>query len=369
YKIETLRQFCREYPRLISVPLDQLEDDKNAERIWKKEVRTYENATKEQLEPFSSAAPALFAGGARGPAFHDLLLAILKKTYDMSPEIEHMSVVQSNHLIEAQYKLSRLAQQTLRTLIAMVQPDHTHFIGQVYRLSVDEFARLLGRTDYTLEEELLEVARELRRTPIVIKTDAETVETSWVQTYWHHHNNGTIDFQFSYLLQRFLLQLQERFTTYKLEDIPPLKHKHSIRIYELLRQYLHLGNREIKLDELKKMLKTDYDYRAIKQRILDPAHREINTLTGIRYDWEAVTGRRKRVVKIRFTDIRSAGQEKEPEESPELTGRIEAILNDPESEVHKTCVAELDNRMKGFLTPGSAAYYAVLRGMIKDRSL
>ncbi len=392
YKVETFRQFFKEHSEVLLPALHgyDLDDPEGGKKAWLHFEDIWKNAPGRSLEPIISLAPKLFARSGR-PDLHNLLLSILKKTYDMGPDMENMPVVQSNHLIMAQYKLSKLAQQTLRTLIAMVKPDQTHFVGQMYRLGITEFGRLLNRKDsHGLTEEILEVAKELRRTPIIIKEGKRICETSWIQMYDFDYGTGFIDFQFSYLLGKYLLQLQQSFTEYRLENIPQLKHKHTIRIYELLRQYLSIGVREIALDDLKEMLKVEHSYADLRKKILEPAHEEINSLTDIRYDWEAVVGTRKRIGKIRFINIRSVMpvSEPKPEQAPvvapkpkpapvpaepeprakiqdELTPKIDEIMDDPEHETYQKC-SQIVRRNVQDISPASLIFREILRGHVRE---
>ena len=53
-------------------------------------------------------------------------------------------VVQSNSLIEAQYKLGIIPAKLLRKLVSMIKPTDESFEKLFYRLSVADFAELTG---------------------------------------------------------------------------------------------------------------------------------------------------------------------------------------------------------------------------------
>jgi hypothetical protein len=100
----------------------------------------------------------------------------------------------------------------------------------------------------------------------------------------------------------YLLNLQKNFTEYKSRNVMHLQSVFSIRIYEILKQYLNIGKRVIELETLREMLGISGKYPKfsnIKQRILEPAKNELSQ-TDISFAYEPIkTGRR--VTAIRFT--------------------------------------------------------------------
>ena len=225
----------------------------------------------------------------------------------MPKHVSTSLVVQGNPLVEARYRLPLLAQQVLKLLMSMIESDTTNIDREFYQIDVARFGKAIKRRETSaLKEELTRIAEILMKTPVLIRTEKGFIKTVWIQAYRYHNNEGRIDFLFSKLLNPFLIELKKRFTQYRLDNIFRLDSQYSIRIYELIRQYVNIGFRTIPLDELKAILgvgKKEYeDYRDFRKRVLDVACKNINAKTDLRYSWEPVK-EKKRVIAIRFYDI------------------------------------------------------------------
>jgi len=217
-------------------------------------------------------------------------------------------VVQSNPLVEGQYKLDLIPQKLIRHLVSMIKPSDDQFEKKYYRLFASNFAILTGSNEKNIYEQIKEAAHKLKRTSITIRKKKSTIVTSWLSSFEYHDREGWIEFEFSSKLEAELLKIQEQFTQYHLVNISKLKSQYSIRLYELLRQHVVIGSREIKIDELKTMLgigKDEYKlFGDIRARVLKPAYIEINAKTDLEYQWKPVKHVRK-AVGVRFYDIQA----------------------------------------------------------------
>jgi len=104
-------------------------------------------------------------------------------------------------------------------------------------------------------------------------------------------------------MKDYLLDIQEKYTRYPLEDILNLKLKHSLKLYEYLKS-ISFNELIISLEKLKKRIdipNESYDkYGIFKQKVLEPVLKEINEKTSINVKYEPIKDGRK-VVKIKFT--------------------------------------------------------------------
>ncbi len=217
-------------------------------------------------------------------------------------------VVQSNPLVEAQYRLDMVAQKVLRYLISMITPYEKTFEKRFYRVQIKEFEQFLGwEKPGEIFQYIKKVADRLRMTTVKIFKPDVTIVTSWIVSYKYPREKGWIEFEFSTHLETELLQLKKQFTQYYLKNISKLKSQYSIRIYELLKQYVSVGERSESIADLRTMLgigENEYKlYGDLKKRVLDPAYKEINQKTDIDYDWKPIKEARK-VIGIVFYGIR-----------------------------------------------------------------
>ena len=137
--------------------------------------------------------------------------------------------------------------------------------------------------------------------------------------------DGFISLKFNGELSPYLLQLKQRYTQYDPEITMQIDSAFVIRTYELLKLYEYVGSKTVKFDEFREMIGAkEYDGRLkkvlkdtlktwehIKQRVLEPAYKEINEKADITFEYEPTYERkkgvgRKRVNGIRFFNIKSA---------------------------------------------------------------
>lgn len=214
-------------------------------------------------------------------------------------------VVKSNALIEAKGRMTALEQKFILNLISEITPDDKDF--KEYRLSVAEIKKELGITDKNIYQVLKDVANGLMDRKIEIerinsKGKRSFLVTRYLSSAEYVEGEGEIKVNFDPKLKPYLLQLKEMFTQYQLKNILKLKGSHSIRIYELLKQYERIGKREFEIEELKKLLGVTDGYERFydfERRILEPSKTEINEKTDIWIDYQKIKEGR-RIAKIRF---------------------------------------------------------------------
>jgi len=223
-------------------------------------------------------------------------------------------VVQSNPLVQAQYKLGETEQKLLRVLVSMLGP-HTEGLEKKYhRLSVQDFAKFLGHKDADkLHTEMRRIARRLKLAPVKVHLpNGDTIETSWIAGFRYPRGTGWIEFEISWMLEEQLLRVKEQFTAYYLANVAKLTGAYTVRIYELVRQYMGARQRRrtIDLDELKQTLGIGEEYAHtgnFLRRVIKPAHKEINVKTDVSFDWRVIKESR-RIVAIEFFDIQTKVQ-------------------------------------------------------------
>lgn len=139
--------------------------------------------------------------------------------------------------------------------------------------------------------------------------------------------DGFISLKFNGELSPYLLQLKQRYTQYDPEITMQIDSAYVIRTYELLKLYEYVGSKTVRFDEFREMIGAkEYDGRLkkvvkdtlktwehIKQRVLEPAYKEINEKADITFEYEPTFERkkgvgRKKVSGIRFFNIRAARQ-------------------------------------------------------------
>lgn len=245
---------------------------------------------------------------------------------------EKYVVTQSNNLIEARHvkPLSAREQKIILTMVSMIQPNDKDF--KEYRVSIQEFSEMLGLKGHAKYEEIKEVALRLQEKTIFIPDADGFVTTNWVASQRYKKGEGVIVLSFSPYLKPYLLQLKNQFTSYKLSNILSLGSGYSIRLYELMKKWQHLGKWECPVEELKPRIgavaKSHSAYGNFKSKALLPAIEEVNEKTDLHISFKELKVGRK-IEQIEFT-IRHA-PEKEIK-LPEPKKKLERPKKAPENE-------------------------------------
>ncbi|RNF38082.1 replication initiation protein [Planococcus salinus] len=214
-------------------------------------------------------------------------------------------VTQGNQLIEARQKkpLTTREQKIILTMVSMIEPTDEDF--KDYVISVREFHEMLGlegREHYT---QLKKIVEDLMSKVVEIPSESG----GWVMTHWvsraeYIDGSGMIQLRFAPDLKPYLLQLKTAFTSYKLSNILSLKSGYSIRLYELMKKWYHLGRWECPVKELKGKIGIEANaykqYGHFKSRVLQPAITEVNGKTDLYISFKEIKKGRS-VERIEFT--------------------------------------------------------------------
>lgn len=248
-------------------------------------------------------------------------------------------VTQSNKLIEARHvkTLSAREQKIVLTMVSMIQPDDKDF--KEYSISIHEFSEMLGLKGHAKYEEIKEVALRLQEKTLFIPDEKGFITTNWVASQRYIEGEGMIELSFSPYLKPYLLQLKTAFTSYRLSNILSLKSGYTIRLYELMKKWQHLGRWECSVDSLREKMgatsKAYSLYGNFKNKILLPSVEELNEHTDLFVGYKEIKKGRK-VEKIEFSiqhsaekEIRLPQSKQEPEQpkNEEVRERLNSLAN------------------------------------------
>jgi len=205
-------------------------------------------------------------------------------TQEVAEEMRSYKVVKANSMIQrARFHLSVQEQKVVLFLISKIKPDDDDFL--THSFSVAEFCRVCG-IDYDNGKNYQNVKATLKnlsdKSVWAMDGDWERLYR-WIDQVSIYKKTGFIEIKLHNCMIPYLLHLQERFTQYELVHTIAMKSQYSIRMYELFKSYEYRGRCKIGIDELKEMLfATNYvRFPHFKEKVLDIALREINTLTDL----------------------------------------------------------------------------------------
>jgi plasmid replication initiation protein len=235
------------------------------------------------------------------------------------PENETV-VWQHNSLAQARYSLTAREQKVLLYVISMIESQDDEL--KLYRIRIEDFARLVKLRKDDLYQELREIVSQLKSKPLVIQNHFEpgdnkpkTLLTSWfADVVTDSDGSGYIGVSISNRLKPYLLQVKREFFRYQLGYAIELRSAYALRLYQWAKRWQFSGKRLISVAELRTVMgaeELDPKGRVMKellpryanfhQSALRPSVKEINTMTDVRLSYaEQKTPGTKRVEALLF---------------------------------------------------------------------
>lgn len=146
-------------------------------------------------------------------------------------------IVKHNDLIEARYQaFSVVEQRIILMLLAQIQKDDKDF--KEYRITVADFSKVTGLAmNGSFYENLRNTLDKLvSKTLHIRRNHGGFLVTTWLSSGEYIDGEGCIELCFDPKLKPYLLDLQEKYTKYKLEIAVNFKSQFSIRLYEVLKK-------------------------------------------------------------------------------------------------------------------------------------
>jgi plasmid replication initiation protein len=220
---------------------------------------------------------------------------------------KRVSVTQSNHLVEASYRLDLVEKRVVLCLLAKVDPRKP--VPKVLRLDVNEYADMTGGDPKTAYRDLKSGALGL--VGQVIRTSDLSHQSgrhqNWMDYVDYFDGEGRIEASFSPSIKPYISLLAKRFTTIGIEHVAKFRSFYAIRMFELLMQFQSTGERRIALDDLRDILRIGQEqypkFNDLRKRVIDPSIQEINEKSDYTVEWTKTKAGR-RVIGIHFNFCR-----------------------------------------------------------------
>lgn len=218
-------------------------------------------------------------------------------------------VVKHNDLIQkSRFRLSLTEQKAIAYICSLIKPTkESENYCLLYEFNIRDFCKIC---DMSLDsgknyDDIKRVLKKLRDSSIWFQLeDGTEVTISWLSRVILNKSNGIVQIEIDSLMAPYLFNLNKRFTQYFLRNILKMKSAYSVRLYEILKSYSNIKEKEFFLDELKKILNVEsiksYDrFPDFRRKVLEKASDEINKYTDIIIKFDAIKIGKK-VNKIRF---------------------------------------------------------------------
>ena len=199
-------------------------------------------------------------------------------------------VTQANGLVSARYALPLAEQRLILAMIAKIQPDDEDF--KPYRISVGELAEFIGVAKGSAYLECKKTTENLLKRVLKIDEPDGLLQINWVSSAKYIDGSGMVNLSFDPLLRPYLLKLKGNFTSCKLEMLLSFKSQYTLRMYNLLKQYERLNEREIELELLRDILGLRKDlhaeYSDFKRNILKPVQNELAEKADLTFEFNEI---------------------------------------------------------------------------------
>jgi plasmid replication initiation protein len=198
-------------------------------------------------------------------------------------------VRQHNIITTARYEMSAIEMDIVFCLLASIEQSKIKYV-----IDIKELEKVTKRAwNYS---QLQDATYKLNQRVYQYEDNRGYIQFSLLQSAEYIRGTGTIELMISEKAQPYLLDLKERFTSYKLQSALSLTSKYAKRIYQLASQWKSSGKVKYTIEELKHMLslkdpkgkKTEQYKQAgqFRQFVLEPAKEQINAHTDLKIEYE-----------------------------------------------------------------------------------
>jgi len=169
-------------------------------------------------------------------------------------ELVDNKVTQSNRLVEASHTLTLNEKRLVLCAASLIDPRKPLPKDGYLTIRADAFADVFGLDVRHAYEALDDAASRLFERDIRRYSKGKIVERMrWVFHVKYREGQGCVELGFSPTVLPHLTMLNREFTSYQLKQIGSLSSFYAVRLYELMSQFLKLGQRECTLDQLRQM--------------------------------------------------------------------------------------------------------------------
>lgn len=209
------------------------------------------------------------------------------KKHKMTPINVSNLVKMDNDLLRAKTDLNITQLKIILSIISAIKAEDKDFYR--YRFAINDFLLAIYQSKNKSKNHdfIKKQIKSLLKKTLEIKTETGTILCNWLSGATIN-TQGFVDIEVYSDLTPYLLQLQEQFTTYKLEHVLTLSSLYAMRIYSLLKQYETTGTCIISIEDFIYILniKESYSNSNIKKQIIVPAQKEISAKTDITFTFK-----------------------------------------------------------------------------------
>lgn len=197
------------------------------------------------------------------------------------------TIKQSNEITEGKYDYTTCQLDLLFMLLANIKD--TDEPNKEYIIKIKDIEQITTR-NYNLTQ-VKDSITDLGGKSFFLYTKDNPTQIWLFSQIKYYLNEAKIGILLNPQAKHLFYNLKDNFTVINLKSMLSLKSKYSKRIYALALQWKTTGKKEYTLKEFKEILGCKNKYKLIsqlKENVLEPAHKEINELTDIEFEYELI---------------------------------------------------------------------------------
>jgi plasmid replication initiation protein len=230
-------------------------------------------------------------------------------TISKETKLANRHVSMSNSIVSAAHALTLAEKRIMSAALAQLDSMAKTAPTKAVKVTALEYAECFDIDETTAYEQLKKgadglferIIRRLVPTPYGKKLE----KIRWIDRALYHPGEGYVEINFSNQVAPYLMALEKRFTTYRLEQTRALRSIHSWRLFENLKRWESTGLWRVSIEDFHHAMESTKSYREnfaqLRKWVIEPAVRELKELSGLEITWEAhKTGRKVSTLLFRF---------------------------------------------------------------------
>ena len=225
-------------------------------------------------------------------------------------DINSLTVVKHNRVIDAEYTMSIFEQRILLTCIAKIDSTKELDPNHIFTVSVDDIIDLVEVDRRSAYRHLKRACESLFENIVIIDAPdnfkAKKLKTRWVGGVGYIEDEGRVELRFMPEMMPFLTKISRDFTKYKLSHVLKFKSAYSYRLYEWL-CFWGRSEHVVSVEWIREKFQLLDKYPKMsdfKKDVIDVAVREISATSNIKVTYEQIKKGRN-IVALRFIYTRT----------------------------------------------------------------
>lgn len=213
--------------------------------------------------------------------------------------VNQLNVNMGNELIRSAHGLNLIEKRLLSLAISKLDSEATPtFESMSVKIQVAEMVSEFGLNPDKAYQETKRAAAGIMKRQIRFTYGKGYGELyQWVTRAKYKKSEGWVLLEIYPRLSPYLFELKSHFTSYRLSRASAFKSIYSWRLFELLMQFKSTGFVKTTIDDFADSMEAPKSLRAnfanMRNRIIEPAIKEIQATDGLKVKWEPVKAGRK----------------------------------------------------------------------------